>query len=111
MPLHFAATRPKFLNVHVEYYIFPISGNSRIQYARTRFGTNTRTIRVHDTGARYGCTIQVHGFLTTIVRLISAPCIVHPSRAPASCTRIVRVFVPKRVHAYCIRESPDIGNM
>ena len=33
-----------------------LSGDSRIQYARTCFGTNTHEIRVHDTGARYKCT-------------------------------------------------------
>ena len=36
---------------------------------------------------------------------------VHLYCAPVSCTRIVCVFVPKRVCAHCIRESPDIGNM
>ena len=38
-----------------EYYIFPISGDSQIQYARTRFGTIGCTIQVHDTGARILC--------------------------------------------------------
>ena len=42
----------KFVKGCAEYYIFPISGDSRIQYARTRFGTIGCTIRVHDTGAR-----------------------------------------------------------
>ena len=42
----------KFVKGCVEYYIFSISGDSLIQYARTLFCTNTRTIRVCDTSAR-----------------------------------------------------------
>ena len=38
-----------------EYYIFPISGDSQIEYAWTLFGTIRCTIRVHDTGARILC--------------------------------------------------------
>ena len=34
-----------------------------------------------------------------------------PNAAKDPCTRIVHPIVPKRVRAYCIGESPDIGNM
>ena len=42
----------KFGKGCAEYYVFPVSRYSRIQYAQTRFGTIGCTIRVHDTGAR-----------------------------------------------------------
>ena len=43
----------KIVSGNAEYYIFPVSGDSRIQYAQTRFGT-------------IGCTIRVNGSFTTI---------------------------------------------